>query len=847
MTRKKVKSNPPGIPASPAGRRRAGKRISDRYIEKILILLLFLIPLIYFAPFLSPNRMIAGSDYLIGGYPFDKWAAEQSSIPLWYPQIFGGMPVLGAPTGGPLAPSHQLKNIIPPQVVMAIGHIIFLFIGGLGVYLYLKSLKVSQYVAFIGSIAYIFIGNNLSTPYAGHLGRAVSVSLFPFAVFFLQRGLVSKKIFYFLMAGTVSALAFYEGHFQMTYYALLFAFAYLMFFLVSHRRENGLKVSIRLFSYSILTVVFMVCLVSAIWLPTISGLGTAARGVTRGYEYSTSWAMPPLEFIDLVVPTFSGLLNNYWGANYFKLHTEYMGVFPLVLLLIGIFYCFRKSLTKFYLGALIVSVLIALGGHTPFFRIPYHLIPGFKFFRGPAMIFYLAAFSIIVIGALGLESVKQRRFKPEEMKKFAIVMAIAIGIYLIIGVILSSSKGQLVSWCKTSFYQQKIGNFEQNYSSFVAGIWRTFLLLIIFGSIVLLIAGNKIQKWAISAIAIPIIMIDCWTIERRFLPYGSRPEVYYRADEVVNFLKQDKGFYRVFPFQYQHAQDSYLMYHNISSVGGYVPNPIQKYQDLIGAGTSVMFNAPNLVRYRNILDILNVKYVISVWIPEELSQYDERTQKEIENFKLNFLRRWGISWQDAHSRLRLVFRDRKGQGVYENETALPKAWVVHNFKVVPEEKVLEELKNPDFDPRATVILEETVEVRRQKTEDIPMYREEEVRIVEYTPNKIIIEVKLTSPGFLVLSENWHPDWKAYIDTCPPHSYGRRGKQKAVGSKQKGKRVKVYIANYTLRAVQLDKGKHTVEFVYDSPYFKAGATVSFLSFLFLLGIIGFWVKRGRKNG
>jgi uncharacterized membrane protein YfhO len=96
-----------------------------------------------------------------------------------------------------------------------------------------------------------------------------------------------------------------------------------------------------------------------------------------------------------------------------------------------------------------------------------------------------------------------------------------------------------------------------------------------------------------------------------------------------------------------------------------------------------------------------------------------------------------------------------------------------------------------------------------------------VRIVDYDPNRILIEAELSHPAWLVLSENHYPYWKAFVN---------------------GKPVSVYRAYYTLRSVHLGKGRHSVEFVYDSPYFKAGAAISTLTLLLLLGTIVYWFRR-----
>jgi len=190
----------------------------ETHWNKIIVIVLIVLPIIYFAGFLSPNRMIAGSDYLIGGYPLKKWIAAQEEMPLWYSHIFGGVPILGAPVGGPLAPLEQLKAVIPIHVVLAVTFIVMFILAGLGMYAYLRVIGISGYTAAIGAVAYQFIGNLATTPMAGHAGRAASVALFPLMLFFIHRGLKTRQLLCFIFFALVTAFAFYEGHFQISYY-----------------------------------------------------------------------------------------------------------------------------------------------------------------------------------------------------------------------------------------------------------------------------------------------------------------------------------------------------------------------------------------------------------------------------------------------------------------------------------------------------------------------------------------------------------------------------------------------------------------------------------------------------
>lgn len=804
----------------------------NRNNNKLFILFLFLLPLIYFAPFLSPNRMIAGSDYLIGGYPFEKWIIEQEEIPFWYTPVFSGMPVLGAPGGGPLAPLHQLRRIIPPHVVLTIGFILAFFLGGLGTYLYVKEIIKVKSVAFIAGLAYICIGNVLSAPNPGHLGRTVSITLFPLMLYFLHRGLTMKKAIYFIFSGGVAALTFYEGHFQITYYSMLVAFAYGVFMLVRNRKKNRFRKTAKLIGYAALMVVVIVSLFSMVLLPVISGRGVAARGEARGFEFSTSWATPPLELIDLTIPTFSGILGNYWGANFFKQHTEYIGIIPLVLFIIGLSLCLKKSMVKFYLALFIVAILIALGGATPFFRIPFHLLPGFDLFRGPSKIFYLVSFSVIVIGAYGLRRImeigedKDRKRASVITTRYITIALILLAGWFLISIILSVSRGAMMGWMRGSFYpemvrefgpqlaDQKLLNFERNYPEIVSGAWRTFLFLTLSLSILYLVLIKKVNVMILTGVVTSLILMDSLPIGRKFLSSAPPPVEYYRADEVVNFLKRDTGLWRVFPYRYEHAQTSYLLYHNIESLGGYTGNPIGRYQELIGAGASVMFRPDNLVRFPWLIDMLNTKYIISYTLPDDISGFDERTRAYIMGIQ-NFL-----------SRFRRVARGRR-YSVYLNENYLARAFIVKDYKMIENpDSLLSFMLTPLFNPREIVLLEEEPEGRRAKevgTGLVPV--REEAKIVEYTPNRVTSDVTLASPGFLVLSSNYHPDWKAYVD---------------------GEEVKLYIANYTLKAVYLNAGRHRVEFVFEPKWFKRGALLSLFSLLFLLGTIGFWLKGKGKT-
>lgn len=775
----------------------------DNFLEKrwdgIIIILLFLVPFVYFAQFLSPDKMIAGSDYLLDGYPFEKYAKEHDGFLFWHPMIFGGLPAFGAPVGGQLAPLTWLKHLFPPHIVHSITFIILFFIAGLGMYLYLKEIGISKYSATVGALTYQWIGNLATTPEAGHTGRAASIALFGLILFFLHRALITRKLNYFILLGIFIAFTFYQGHFQITYYSLIVIVLYVIYILFTHRKEYAKKDYIKIFGYGIISIIIIFLLMAVIWLPVIAGMKTVARGIERGYEYAASWNLPPIEVFDLLVPNFSGGIDNYWGKNPMKLHTEFFGVIMVVFAILGLIFSWKKKYLKFFAITGLIAMLYSFGGATFVHRLFYELIPGFKLMRAPGLAFYLFSFSIIVIGVIGFEEIIIK--KNIERKKF-IATAIILFISLIIILFL------VAPGLANSEAGLKIAYLKKNISSYYNSVLISLIIVILTFIFIYASLNQKLKISVTTLLLSTLTLIHQLPVMAKYLPAGPAPEIYYRADDIVNFLKNDRSIFRVFPFQYgprgEHDRDSYLMYHNIQSAGGYTANPIQRYQDLIGAGMSVMFNPQNLIQYPKLVDLLNLKYVIAPNLPDDISGYDANSQRIILMIK-NYL-----------SRFRPVYRGIQ-HTVYQNDSVLPRACIIPDYVILPPEKIIDFLKSPEFNPKEFIILEDSV-TYPHPDKKMPLY---ESLIKKYSPNQIIVETDAPYPGFLLLIDNWHPDWEVYVD---------------------GKKEKLLCANYTFRAVYLTEGKHIVIFEYKSRAFVIGLIMTITTIFALLGFyipFGIW--------
>src|SRR5919107_5780824 len=113
--------------------------------------------------------------------------------------------------------------------------------------------------------------------------------------------------------------------------------------------------------------------------------------------------MPPEEIVTTVLPQFNGVLEHYWGRNFFKLHTEYLGAVVLVLATLGIAHPGRRKTVRAFGAIAVLFLLVAFGGHTPFYRLWYELMPMMEKVRAPGMAFFLVALPVAVLARPGAE------------------------------------------------------------------------------------------------------------------------------------------------------------------------------------------------------------------------------------------------------------------------------------------------------------------------------------------------------------------------------------------------------------------------------------------------------------
>jgi hypothetical protein len=149
--------------------------------------------------------------------------------------------------------------------------------------------------------------------------------------------------------------------------------------------------------------------------------------------------------------------------------------------------------------------------------------------------------------------------------------------------------------------------------------------------------------------------------------------------------------------------------------------------------------------------------------------------------------------------------------IYENLAVLPRAFFVPQAIAVPDdETALGVMRDPDFDPGATIVVARddatggASRIEPGSATGIDVTGQAEAELLIYEPEHVVATVVAPTDGWLLLSDAWYPGWEATVDGQP---------------------VAVERADVLFRAVAVPAGQHRVEWVYRPVSLRLGATLS----------------------
>ncbi len=782
-------------------------------------------------PALGGNFLVnPHSDQYIAGYPFRHFAAEMlragQGFPQWNPYLQGGMPYVAAMHGDIFYPTFLLRMVLPTDVAMTWGFIIHTALAGIFTIGFLRVVGLGLLPASVGGVAYMLSGQLASFPSPGHDGKLFVSALLPLTLWMLVRGIRDGARWSWGVLAFVVGLGVLSPHPQLLQYLLLTAGAFALFVAfkpgavspvatttATAKRDTpeadaagGFRVGRLGLALGAIMVGFAIGAIQ--FLPVTEYVDWSPRSGGKGYDYASSYSMPIEETINTWIPQFSGILDNYWGANGIHFHSEYLGVAVLLLAVAGLaggVHRHMRAHAWFWLGTAVVTLFWAWGGNTPFYHLVYAVVPGSKFFRAPSTILYVMTFAVAMLAAFGSERLIAGRLS----KRFAIGAAgagVLTGVLASVGFFTSIAELVMVD-------PSMIVRVDANASALVLGGWRVALVALVVAVLVWLRAEHRVAPRTVGFALVAVVALDLWSVGRNYWLFSEPASSLYASDAAIDYVNAQPEPGRVLALGFQGGGaiagrdpalgGSALMAHDIRDVQGYHGNELGRYRQLLEtAGFAGQTGNPNFWA------LTNTQYLYT--------NLDELPMPGAE-------------------RVVGPTRDAAGSEIYlyrlpgEN----PYAWVVPLRVKADDETTLSTVLDSRFDLTRAALVPEDSPLDGQAADQISGLPEPlavTARVTSYAPGKVelALEGDVPAGATLMVSENYYPGWHATVD---------------------GAAATMARADFVLSGVALPAGAKSVSLQFDNALYDTGRLITLVALLLALAwaALGFVMERRAVRG
>ncbi|MBD3393761.1 MAG: YfhO family protein [Chitinivibrionales bacterium] len=791
---------------------RGDRRSNIIRMMRVPFVLLVLVA-VYYWPILTA-RGFFWNDFPEQNFPYRLFAArsiKEGVFPFWNPYVFSGMPFFADVQAAVLYPLNLLLTpfvsgdwlsplLVEYQIVL---HIL---LAGLFMFWLCRDFGITRTGSTLGGMTFMFCA--VLTAHIFHVNMIHTAVWFPLIVLLMRRALDRQSLFWAALCALALANTFLAGYPQLILHIHYWLGAFVVFGVAWRLKTHQSRPAAEVRRFGLfLAVVALGAGLSAIQLLPTNELGKNSERPTLEFRESCEGSFRPYRFVTLVAPNFFGTPDKaYWGIAQSDVragvHTYwetaiYCGIIPLLLAILSAVFI-RTPPVWFLSGMALLSLLLAMGDSFFLYWIVFKLFPLFDRFRVPGRFAYLFSFSVAVLSGFGLDWLLGHAWKENARIRRALIRT-GIGIAataVLIGVIIGMGglRGGITNFISsagaygnnTAAIQRFVA--ETIYPQVVSSWWVFVFLAAAAACILILRARGFLRASHTGALCIAVTFVDLLLFlygsdfpfsTTSYVSRGKDPGRIYAKTPVVRQLTEqlEEEFFRI------NSRDSRP---GTTDLGGrnmiFEKNQGSVHELFLMEGYNPLrLKRQLLSRSAKGLDILNVKYTIHV----------------------------------DHAAGRMGFA--------LNENYLPRARVVYDYRVVPEEdRILSTMWREDFDHVNSIVLEQEPGLPPSGAHDAAAGA---ARIIEYGLNAMTIEVTTPRDGFLVLSEIHYPCWKAVVD---------------------GRPTPLHRADYALRAVEVPEGTHTVRCYYESRAFQTGARISLVCLLALAVILVAAARRNRQH-
>ena len=817
------------------------------YLPDLLVVIIFaVISFAYFFPADVDGRILYRHDASAGrgaGQETAEYHERTGKVSRWTNATFSGMPTYQT------APSYKSVSVLN-QAVKAYHlwlpeNVWYVFAYLLGFYILLRAYDFRRALAVLGSIIWAFSSYFFIIIAAGHIWKVMALAYLPPLIAGIVLSYRGKYLWGFIVTAIFAAFEVDANHVQMTYYYLFIILFMIIAYLVDAVRKKTMKQFMKATAVcaagALIGVLMNISNLYHTWQYAQESMRgkselvkkNAANQTNSGLDrdYITQWSYGVDETWTLLVPNTKGgasvplaanteamkiadpnfmqiyqQLGQYWGEQPGTSGPVYVGAFVLMLFVLGLFIV--KGPTKWaLLAATVLSVLLSWGRNLmPFTNFFLDYIPMYSKFRTVASILVIAEFTIPLLAMMTLKKiVDEPDILTKKIKYVYISFGLTAGIALLFALMptlffsdfISSSEMQALKSIPAEYLTPLLSNLRSiRESIFTADCWRSFWIIVI-GTLCIFLYKMKKLRVEFMMIAITVLCLaDMWQVNKRYLNDGMFVEKSVREQaqpmtQTDRQILQDKALdYRVLNFASNTFNENETSFYH-KSIGGYHAAKLRRYQELIDAYISpeMQKTMPAIAQAGGDMTKVNGNSIFPV---------------------LNML----------NAKYFIVPLQSNQTVAIQNPYVYGNAWFVDKITYVKNaNEELDGLGKLDLRHEAIADARFRSQLGESKAQDSTSI----VKITAYEPNQLTYDVRSATGGIVVFSEIFYPEWTATVD---------------------GKAVELGRVNYVLRALNVDKGHHTVVLTFDPKSVKQTETVAYLSYgvLLLVVLLGVYFKR-----
>ena len=770
-----------------------------------------------------------------------------------------------------------------------------LLILGMSAWTFFRQLKMSTSTCLIAALATALNGGFFSYACWGLGSLPLTISMFFLALAALASTARANLWTKTILAGFAIGMGIMEG-FDVGAILSLFIAAFVIFqtFTSVGRTKTKVKTgAARLALVAIFAAVLSAQTLSSLISTEVEGVAVLEQNSMtkeQRWDWATQWSLPKTETLRLLMPGIFGYRmdtpdgGQYWGSvgqtPGWETHQQglarhsgsgfYGGVIVCLIAVFGVVYSFKsrggpfdgaeRKRIWFWLGVFVISLMLSWGRHFPLYQL-FYMLPGASNIRNPIKFLHTLDISLIILFAHGLEAMVRtfvgstpstagfakhlgnwwKRLKDTD-RKWVFGNFIALGAGVLFILIWISSKSEIISHLQSAGFDPASA---QAVAAFSTGQFGWFIGLLVCSSVLVMLTMSrwfsKSRQTLWTVLFFALVLVD---LGKSNLPWIVHYDykAKYAEDDLIKFLEKDSPQQRVTTWQYQLFENPQLItilnnleslyraewiqhqfpYYNIQSLE-YAQEPREATENAAfrAALHPISPEAPNQLQWEKVFrnwELTSTKYILCPGggFADFLNTNFDPTGNRFKS-RLNFTLE-----DNGAGGYRTVENPAGSFAVVEFGGALPKAKLYSNWlKSEDDNATLQKLSTTDFVPSQQVLVSGIDSSNAKATNDVSG----SVVWKDYSSKHITLEVETDQRAVLLLNDKHNPNWQVTVD---------------------GESRPLLRCNYIMRGVEVEAGKHTVEFKFSPP--REAMIVTLLGILGTVGLCGrmVWASQFKKR-